>query len=34
MRTLASDLRLVIPGHDLAEFECFSTVAPGEVEIK
>jgi glyoxylase-like metal-dependent hydrolase (beta-lactamase superfamily II) len=34
MRTLASDSRLIIPGHDPAEFERFPTVAPGVVEIK
>jgi hypothetical protein len=34
MRTLASDPRPIIPGHDPAEFERFSTVAPGVVEIK
>lgn len=34
MRTLASDPRLIVPGHDPAEFERFPTVVPGVVEIK
>ena len=34
MKTLASDPRLVVPGHDPAEFDRFPTVAPGVVEIK
>jgi len=34
MRTLASDPRLIVPGHDPAEFERFPTVAQGVVEIK
>jgi glyoxylase-like metal-dependent hydrolase (beta-lactamase superfamily II) len=34
MKTLASDPRLIVPGHDPAEFERFPTVAPGVVEIK
>lgn len=34
MRTLATDPRLIIPGHDPAEFQRFPTVAPGIVEIK
>jgi glyoxylase-like metal-dependent hydrolase (beta-lactamase superfamily II) len=34
MKTLASDPRLIVPGHDPAEFERFPTVVPGVVEIK
>ena len=34
MKTLASDPRLIVPGHDPAEFERFPKVAPGVVEIK
>jgi len=34
MRTLASDPRLIIPGHDALEFERFPKVAPGIVEIR
>ena len=34
MKTLASDPRLIVPGHDPAEFDRFPTVAPGVVEIK
>jgi glyoxylase-like metal-dependent hydrolase (beta-lactamase superfamily II) len=34
MRTIASDPRLIIPGHDPAEFDRFPAVAPGVVEIK
>jgi glyoxylase-like metal-dependent hydrolase (beta-lactamase superfamily II) len=34
MKTLASDPRLIVPGHDPAEFERFPVVAPGVVEIK
>ena len=34
MKTLASDPRLIIPGHDPAQFDRFPTIAPGVVEIK
>jgi glyoxylase-like metal-dependent hydrolase (beta-lactamase superfamily II) len=34
MKTLASDPRLIVPGHDPAEFERFPVVAPGVVQIK
>ncbi|HEY4358121.1 MAG TPA: N-acyl homoserine lactonase family protein [Acidobacteriaceae bacterium] len=34
MRTLATDPRLIIPGHDPEEFNRFPTVAPGVVEIR
>ena len=34
MKTLASDPRLIVPGHDPAEFERFPKIAPGVVEIK
>jgi glyoxylase-like metal-dependent hydrolase (beta-lactamase superfamily II) len=34
MRTLASDPRLIVPGHDPAEFQRFPTVAPGVVAIR
>ena len=34
MKALASDPRLIIPGHDPAEFERFPVVAPGVVEIR
>jgi hypothetical protein len=34
MRTLASDPRLIIPGHDPAEFERFPIIVPGVGEIK
>jgi len=34
MRTLASDPRLILPGHDVLEFERFPKVAPGIVEIR
>jgi glyoxylase-like metal-dependent hydrolase (beta-lactamase superfamily II) len=34
MKTLASDPRLIVPGHDPAEFDRFPTIAPGVVEIK
>jgi glyoxylase-like metal-dependent hydrolase (beta-lactamase superfamily II) len=34
MKTLASDPRLIVPGHDPAEFDRFPTVVPGVVEIK
>jgi len=33
MKTLATDPRLIIPGHDPLEFERFPTIAPGIVEI-
>ena len=34
MKTLATNPRLIIPGHDPLEFERFPTVAPGIVEIR
>jgi glyoxylase-like metal-dependent hydrolase (beta-lactamase superfamily II) len=34
MRKLASEPRLIVPGHDPAEFERFPSVAPGVVEIR
>ena len=34
IRTLASDLRLIVPGHDPAVFERFPAVAEGIVRIK
>jgi hypothetical protein len=34
MRTLATNPRLIIPGHDPLEFERFPTIAPGIVEIR
>jgi len=34
MRTLATDPRLIVPGHDPEEFKRFPTVAPGVVEIR
>ncbi len=34
MRSIASEPRLIIPGHDPAEFDRFPLVAPGIVEIK
>jgi hypothetical protein len=34
MKPPASDPRLIVPGHDPAEFDRFPTVAPGVVEIK
>ena len=34
MRTLASEPRLIIPGHDPQEFQRFPTVAPGVVAIR
>ena len=34
MRTLASDPRFIIPGHDPLEFERFPSIAPGVVEIR
>jgi hypothetical protein len=34
MKTLATNPRLIIPGHDPLEFERFPTIAPGIVEIR
>jgi glyoxylase-like metal-dependent hydrolase (beta-lactamase superfamily II) len=34
IRTLASDLRLIVPGHDPAVFERFPAVADGIVRIR
>jgi hypothetical protein len=34
MKTLASDPRLIVPGHDPAVFTRFTTVAPGVVRIR
>ena len=34
MRSLATSLRLIIPGHDPAVFERFTTVSPGVVRIR